>query len=182
MTKNVRAVEGDNSKLKVPGDHHEAVAFVWQRLLKLRADRSWAAADMTALTREAKAAGVSGGQIRAAVRLATMTPEERQRWKDELSSAASLYGYVVEDADDMPDRAGPLWGFAERARNIREQKRIIAGDLKELRAVSNEAGINFKALTELAGFHSRHERDEEFDPSEYWDTVDSLGRTVGLWA
>lgn len=181
MSNNSRVAEGDNSKLKVPGDRIEAVKFVWGRLTKLQADRAWIADQIKDLNREAKDAGIAGASIRTALKLGRMTPEERQKWKDQIHAAAALFGYEVADSDEMPDKKAPLWGYTQRALNIVENKKGVSDDLRELAGVANEANINFKALRELAGLVNRQKRDEEFSPVDYFDELDNLGEILGIW-
>ena len=181
MGGNSRATIGDNSaSIILPDDKAEAVSFVWNRLLKLQAERAWHSDQVRDLLKEANSNGVAPGSIRSALRLDKLSPEQRQKWKDELHAAAQLYGYEVTDADTSPDRKTPLWGYVERAKNINDEKKQVADELTELSHVAKDAGIDFAELRLLSKLKSM-EDENAGAAADWWQKVDSLGTFLKLF-
>lgn len=161
----------------IPADPREAIAYVYEKLKKLLSERKSNADSLRDVVKDAKQDGYSTKAVRHAMKLDRMTPEQREAWREQLNTAAALFGMTGLADADSDERDQKLWAHVQQARYWIQEQKDLGPLFKDLRAKATEAGVDFPALAYLI----RLETKEPEDRSEWMSRLDAMACSIGYW-
>lgn len=167
-----------NQRYSLPDDQAEATRVVWEKLKKLAAERAHIAARYRDVLYDAKADGYPPSLVRLGNRLDDMTPEKREKWIEDARRAAALFGFdglEHSGSDDIQDKA--LWGYVQKGRFLRREKRELMQALRDLRETAAGREVDFAALQHMLRFNRLDPEDRE----EWMHRIDKMATFLGFW-
>jgi uncharacterized protein (UPF0335 family) len=172
------AVGHNRPDTTLPPDRGEATRVLFQRLVKMAADRKAYGDTARDMLRDArKQYEVKPSTVRLGFKLSKMSPEKREIWVQEASAAAVMFGYSPLEVADAK-RDGHLWNLVQTLATIENERREIGEQIKELKAYANERGdLKVKEIVKCAAL-ARKPKDEL---SDEWAELDTMGTFLGLW-
>ena len=165
----------------VPSDPRQAINYVYEKLKKLLSERKANADGLRDVVKSAKKAGYSTKAVRHAMKLDRMTPEQREAWREQLNTAAALFGMTGLSDADSDERDQKLWEHVQQARYwVNEQKDL--GELfKDLRAKAAAANVDYAALAYLVRNEDKKEADENHHGMNWMERLDAMAGSIGYW-
>lgn len=157
----------------------EDTKIVFNRYVKINADRRQIAARMRDVTQDAKAAGHAPGTIRFAAKVDRMTPEKRKALMRELAAGARMFGFVIDERE--PEIDEDIAEYVSRARNIHSERSSISRRKRELREWAEERGVDFQAIQDLCSSPMARTDDEDGKREERFARLDRMGTFLGWW-
>lgn len=161
----------------IPSDPREAIAYVYEKLKKLLSERKSNAGSLRDVVKDAKADGYSTKAVRHAMKLDRMTPEQREAWREQLNTAAALFGMTGLADADSDDRDQKLWAHVQQARYWIQEQKDLAPLFKDLRTKATAASIDYAALAYLI----RLETKEPDDRKDWMERLDAMACSIGYW-
>jgi uncharacterized protein (UPF0335 family) len=164
--------------ITLPPDRGEASRVLFQRLVKLAADKKAYGDTARDMLRDArKEHTIKPSTVRLGFRLSKMSPEKRELWAQEASAAAEMFGYSALGVADAK-RDGHLWNIVQTLAVIESERREISEQIKELKTYATQRGdLKVKEIAKCAAM-ARKPRDELADE---WAELDTVGAFLGLW-
>jgi len=169
---------GGNSEHTLPADKAEASKVLYNRLVKLSADRRAYGDTARDMLKDAKAeTKIAPRIVRLGYRLNRLTPEKREKWAEEMSAAAKLFGFSKLDVAN-PEREGPLWNLVQTLATIEDERREISDHIRGLVKFAKSRGdLDVRSIQKLASM-ARKPKDELADE---WADLDTMATFLGLW-
>lgn len=170
---------GDNAAVRIPQDRNDAIRYVFQRLVKLAADKRAYSDHIRDMLKDAKNDHkISPRQMRTAIKLHSMTPEKREKWAAEMSAAAALFGYSSLGVADEADTKSPMWQTINSAHILANEKRGVAEEIRDLTTAAKERGdIDLPAIQFLV----RQAKKDVDERADWFASVDTMATFLGLW-
>lgn len=169
----------DHNAVTLPGDKAEATRMLFQRLVKLAADKRALADHVRDKLKDAKNDHkIPPDQIRLAAKLQQMTPEKRERWAQRISAAALMFGYSPLGVADEADTKTPVWSVLEAVKPLASMRADARDEERQLIAAAKARGdIDVAAIRFLVRF-AKVDPDERAD---WFASVDTLATFLELW-
>lgn len=168
--------------------HDEAIKWVYERYKKLATDRRLIASRFKDVITDAHAAGYTPATMRLSARLDAMTPDARATWVSTVKAATVVFRSTALDIDlsaSTRERDPDLWGYLEKAKHLRRERLALTGAMKDLAEIAAENGVDMHAIKEVLKIQARVERadpEKDVTASGLFDTLDQVGRAIGVWA
>ena len=164
--------------VSLPSDRSEASKILYNRLVKLAADKRAYSDSARDLLKDAKVTTkIKPRVVRLGLKLSRMSPEKRELWAEELSEVAPLVGFSRLEVADT-ERSGKLWELVEAVAVFEHERREISEHVRDLVKYAKERGdIDVRSIRKLASM-AHKDRD---DVADEWAGIDTMATFLGLW-
>lgn len=167
----------NTNRFQLPNDQAEATRLAFEKLKKLWADRKQLASRIRDVVQDAKAADYPTPTVRQAFKLAAMTPEQREKWQEQLSQSARLFGMTGLELSDTDDKDAKLWAFVQQYLHLRREKKELSGLFAELKEAAIDHKVDYQALEYVA----RLDRLEPDMREEWMERIDAMATFLRYW-
>lgn len=169
--------EMTETKIRLDPDDGVAIAWLFQRITKLQADRVMTAGAIREIMDEAKADGYAAETMSLAVKLNGMTAAERAEWSRRIEPAGALFGIAAPVVGGTPSGSNSLWSYLNRLVVLRDDKKTISAEIKDLYDAAKDRGIDVAALKAVIRLSKLDEDDRE----QRFHAIDRLGTFLKFW-